>query len=119
MEKEGVRLRRGIIGGRKARGGTPVEVTPADAIDAGEVRRERLADEAASFTSDPKLRASIERRRKKGRAAYDTARALYLQRCPELAHKLLHLLRRDGAGVTLEGEFVSRHVRLAEGSAIT
>jgi len=114
MEKAGARLRHEIVAGRKSRGGRPAEPTPAAALDAE--RRERRTG-AASFTADPGLRRSIERRRKSGRAAYDTARAVYVQRCPELAHKLLHLLRRDGAGVTPEREFVSRHVRLAEGAA--
>ena len=107
MEKAGTRLRREIIAGRKARGGGPVPVTPAAELDAG--RRARLAPPE----EDPKLRDSIDRRRKSGRAAYDTARAVYLQRCPELEHKILHLLRRDGAGGTPEGEFVSRRRYLA------
>ena len=108
MEKAGARLRHEIVAGRKSRGGRPAEPTPAAALGRG-------CD--ASFTADPGLRRSIERRRKSGRAAYDTARAVYVQRCPELAHKLLHLLRHDGAGVIPEREFVSRHVRLAEGAA--
>ncbi len=106
MEKAGARLRREIVAGRKARGGGPAEVTPAAELDA-----ELLADEAASFTSDPELRRSVDRRRRSGQAAYDTARAVYLQRCPELAHKLLHLLRRDGAQP--EREFVSHRRDLA------
>ena len=109
MEKAGTRLRREIIAGRKARDGGPVPVTPAAELDAG--RRARLARGATE--DDPKLRNSIDRRRKSGRAAYDTARAVYLQRCPELEHKILHLLRRDGAGGTPEGEFVSRRRYLA------
>ena len=109
MEKTGARLRQEIIAARKARGGGLVESRPAAELDAE--RRERLAGEAPSFTSDPTLRRSIDRRRESGRAAYDTARAVYLQRCPELARKLLHLLRRDGAQP--EGEFVSRHQILA------
>lgn len=106
MEKAGARLRREIVAGRKARGGGPAEATPAAELDA-----ELLADEAASFTSDPELRRSVDRRRRSGQAAYDTARAVYLQRCPELAHKLLHLLRRDGAQPARE--FVSHRRDLA------
>jgi hypothetical protein len=116
MEKAGARLRYEIVARRKSRGGRPAEPTPAATLDASEARRKRRAG-AASFTADPGLRRSIERRRKSGRAAYDTARAVYVQRCPELAHKLLHLLRRDCDGVTNERDFVSRHVRLADGAA--
>jgi hypothetical protein len=113
MEKEGARLRREIVTGRSARDGRPISVSPAPYLDAE--RCERLAGRTPA--EDPRVRATVERRRQTGRAAYDTARAVYLGRCPELAHKLLHLLRRDGAGVTPEREFVWRHVRLAEGSA--
>ena len=113
MEKEGARLRREIVAGRNARDGEPIPATPAAELDAA--RHERLAGRTSA--EDPRLRASVERRRETGRAAYDTARAVYLRRCPELEHKLLHLLRPDGAGVTHEREFVSRHVGLAEGSA--
>ena len=105
MEKAGARLRREIVADRKGRGGNPVPVTPATTLDAE--RRERTAPPE----EDPKLRGSIERRRKSGRAAYDTARAVYLQRCPELEYKLLHLLRRDGAQP--EAEFVSGRRGLA------
>ena len=31
-----------------------------------------------------------------GRAAYNTTRALYVSSLPTLAHRVLHLLRRDG-----------------------
>src|SRR5215207_8625749 len=109
MENVGRKLRSEMISEREARGKKPVEVAPAAALDAE--RRKRLARPA----EDPDLRRSIERRRKGGRAAYDTARAVYLQRCPGLAHKLLHLLRRGG--VSPEAAFVSRHLRLAEGAA--
>ncbi len=105
MQATGRRLRSEIAVARKARRGDPVSVTPAAALD-GE-RQERLAPDA----EDPQLRRSVERRLKSGRAAYDTARAVYLQRCPELTHKLLHLLRRDGAQP--EREFVSRRRDLA------
>ena len=111
MQATGRRLRSEILADRKARGGEPVPVTPASVLDAE--RRERLTPPA----EDPRLRREIERRSKSGRAAYDTARAIYLQRCPDLAHKLLHLLRRDGASGALEYEFVSRHLMLAEGAA--
>jgi len=105
MEKAGARLRREIIAGRKARCGKPVPVVPAAELDADRGRR------LAPPKEDPKLRPTIERRRKSGRAAYDTARAVYLQRCPDLEHKLLHILRRDGA--VPEREFVSRRRNLA------
>ncbi len=107
MEKAGRRLRREMLAGREARGGRPPAVVPATALDAE--RRERLA-----ACDDPKLRRNVARRLKSGRAAYDTARAVYLQRCPGLEHKLLHLLRRDGDGGGVpEREFVSRRRNLA------
>jgi len=107
MEKAGRRLRREMLAGREARDGRPPAVVPATALDAE--RRERLA-----ACDDPKLRRNVARRLKSGRAAYDTARAVYLQRCPELEHKLLHLLRRDGDGGGVpEREFVSRRRNLA------
>ena len=107
MEEAGRRLRREMLAGREARGGRPPAVVPATALDAE--RRERLA-----ACDDPKLRRNVARRLKSGRAAYDTARAVYLQRCPELEHKLLHLLRRDGDGGGVpEREFVSRRRNLA------
>jgi hypothetical protein len=111
MQATGRRLRYEIVAGRKARGGEPAPVIPASVLDTE--RRERLAAPA----EDPRLRREVERRRKSGRAAYDTARAIYLQCCPDLAHKLLHLLRRDGASGAFEHEFVSRHLMLAEGAA--
>jgi len=109
MVKEGTRLRQEIVAARKAWGGKKVPAVPAAELDADRLRR--LAPPA----EDPGLRASVERRRESGRAAYDTARAVYLQRCPDLEHKLLHLLRRDGAQP--ETDFVSRHLKLAECSA--
>jgi hypothetical protein len=110
LELVGTRLRGEIIAGSKTRGGRPVEVTPATTLDADR-RLARGDEKQAAWLDDPKLRHSMERRRKSGRAAYDTARALYLQRCPELEHKLLHILRRDG--VQPEREFVSRRRDLA------
>jgi hypothetical protein len=62
---------------------------------------------------DERLRRQLENRRKSGRAAYDTARALYLHLCPGLEHKLLHLLRRDGPRP--ETDFLFRHRAMAEG----
>jgi nucleoside-diphosphate-sugar epimerase len=38
----------------------------------------------------------MEAQLRTGRAAYNTARAVYLASLPTLAHKVLHLLRRDG-----------------------
>jgi hypothetical protein len=54
----------------------------------------------------------MKRARSSGRAAYDTARAVYLQGLPTLAHGLLHLLRRE-VGAVREEEFVRRHAKLA------
>lgn len=99
------RIRSEIVAARKARAGEPLIVKAAGELDAE--RHERLA----SAAEHSKLHSSIEGRQKSGRASYDTARALYLQRCPELEHKLLHLLRRDG--VKAEGKFISRHSNLA------
>ena len=96
MQKTGARLRREIAAARKARNGGPVEVRPTAELDAD--RRVSHPEEGrAGWLEDPKLRSAVERRRKSGRTAYDTARAVALQRCPELPHKLLHILRRDGA----------------------
>ena len=108
MIQAGRRIRSEILAGRTARSGEPIVVRTAGELDAE--RHDRLAP-LSGTTEDAKLQHSIERRRKNGRAAYDTARAVYLQRCPELEHKLLHLLRRDG--VQPEGDFLSRHANLA------
>ena len=108
MIQAGRRIRSEIVAGREARSGEPIVVRTAGELDAE--RRDRLAP-LSGATEDPNLQPSTERRRKNGRAAYDTARAVYLQRCPELEHKLLHLLRRDG--VQSEGDFLSRHDNLA------
>ena len=114
MQKTGARLRREIAAARKARGGDPVEVRPAAELDAD--RREAHPEERpAGWLEDPKLRSAVERRRKSGRAAYDTARAVALQRCPELPHKLLHILRRDGA--SSERAFLARWSALAISAA--
>lgn len=107
MEKAGRRIRSEIIAARKVRAGEPLVVKAARKLDAE--RHERIHSESAVEYS--KLRSSIEGRRNSGRASYDTACAVYLQRCPELEHKLLHLLRRDG--VKAEAEFLSRHSNLA------
>lgn len=72
---------------------------------------EREADSEKHWAEDERFRRHVERRRNSGRTAYDTARAVYLQRCPDLQHKLLHLLRRDG--VQPEDEFLFRHSNLA------
>ena len=108
MIQAGRRIRSEIVAGRKARSGEPIVVKTAGELDAE--RHDRLAP-LSGTTGDPNLRRSIGRRRKNGRAAYDTACAVYLQRCPELEHKLLHLLRRDG--VQSEGDSLSRHDNLA------
>lgn len=64
------------------------------------------------WTDDAELGRRTERARKSGRSSYDTARAVYLQQLPTLAHRLLHLLRRED-GAVREREFVSRHAKLA------
>lgn len=101
------RIRAEIIAARKARAGEPLAVKAAGELDAE--RYERLGGGSAAERS--KLHSSIEKRQKSGRASYDTARAVYLQRCPDLEHKLLHLLRRDG--VKAEAKFLDRHSNLA------
>lgn len=106
MVQAGRRIRSEIIAARKARAGEPLTVPTARELDEG--RQARKA--AAEGSEDPKLHSSIEERRKSGRASYDAARAVYLQRCPELEHKLLHILRRDG--VKAEARFLSRHSNL-------
>ena len=90
----------------RRRRGEDLVVRPAREIDAG-----RSETRQAHWTKDAELGRRTERARKSGRAAYDTARAVYLQRLPTLAHRLLHLLRREGA--VYEKEFVSRHAKLA------
>lgn len=42
------------------------------------------------------MRRDIEERRTNGDAAWSTAKAQYVANLPTLAHKILHLLRRDG-----------------------
>jgi len=81
---------------------------------ARELDAEREAAREPHWTEDERLGRCVERRRESGRAAYDTVRALYLQLCPGLERKLLHLLRRDGPKP--EAEFLSRHRALAEGA---
>jgi hypothetical protein len=51
---------------------------------------------APHWTEDSRLRRSIETQIHTGRAAYNTARAVYVCSLPTLAHRVLHLLRRDG-----------------------
>jgi len=51
---------------------------------------------APHWTEDCRLRRSIETQIHAGRAAYNTARAVYVCSLPTLAHRVLHLLRRDG-----------------------
>jgi hypothetical protein len=50
----------------------------------------------AHWTEDSRLRRTIETQIHNGRAAYNTARAVYVSSMPTLAHTVLHLLRRDG-----------------------
>ena len=100
------RVRRAFVARRKS--GRTLVVNPARELDA-----QREAAREPHWTKDERLRRRVELRRESGRAAYDTARALYLQLCPGLERKLLHLLRRDGPDP--EAEFLSRHRALAEG----
>jgi hypothetical protein len=106
MAANGKRVRREILARRKS--GRALVVKPARELDA-----ERQAGCEPHWTKDERFTRRLERRRESGRAAYDTARALYLQFCPGLEQKLLHLLRRDGPKP--EAEFLSRHRALAEG----
>lgn len=48
------------------------------------------------WTEDPGLRRRMEAQLRTGRAARNTARAIYVSSLPTLAHEVLHLLRRDG-----------------------
>lgn len=104
------RLRAEFVARRRR--GEALVVRPACEIDA-----ERREPRQALWTEDERLERRTERARKSGRAAYDTARAVYLQRLPSLTHRLLHLLRREGATIR-EREFVSRHARLAGARAV-
>lgn len=63
------------------------------------------------WTEEPKLQKRRGARERSGCVAQDTAKAIYLQKLPTLAHKLLHLLRRAGEPV-LESEFLERHTKL-------
>lgn len=109
MLERGLRLRGEIVATRKERGGKAPAVTPARELD--DQRAKQSGRSEAHWADSPKLRRAIARRQGSGRAAYDTVRAVYLQRCPELEHKLLHLLRRDG--VKAEAAFLSCHSNLA------
>ncbi len=107
MAANGERVRREILARRKS--GRAFVVKPARELDA-----QREAAREPHWAEDERLGRRVERRRGSGRAAYDTARALYLQLCPGLERKLLHLLRRDGPKP--EAEFLCRHRALVEGS---
>ena len=105
IEANRERLRAEFVSRRRR--GEELVVRSAREIDAA---RDEVRE--AHWTEDAELERRTERARKSGRASYDTARAVYLQRLPTLAHRLLHLLRREG-GVIREREFVSRHAKLA------
>ncbi|QIN78348.1 hypothetical protein GBA65_07245 [Rubrobacter marinus] len=96
----------------RRRRGEELAVRPAREIDAG--RREA---HEPHWTEDSELGRRTERARRSGRASYDTARAVYLQGLPTPAHRLLHLLRREG-GAVREEEFLSRRARLAGPTAV-
>ncbi len=105
IEANRKRLRAGFVARRRR--SEELGVRSAREIDA-----ERAGTREAHWTEDSKLRRHTERASKSGRAAYDTARAVYLQQLPTLAHRLLHLLRRED-GAVREREFISRHTELA------
>lgn len=105
IEANRKRLRAEFVARRRR--GEELVVRPAREIDAA-----REEEREAHWTEDAELRRRTERARKSGRASYDTARAVYLRQLPSLAHRLLHLLRREG-GAIREREFVSRHAKLA------
>jgi hypothetical protein len=64
-------------------------------------RRERETRDALS----PEIRRRIERQVGTGEAAWRTAKAHYVASLPTLSHKILHLLKRDGART--EASFVA------------
>ncbi len=99
-ERNVARMRRDAIDRRRR--GEPLVVKEAQELD-----RERAAtrsEKPVHWTQTPELRTRLEAQSKSGRAAFNTARAAYVNSLPSLAHKLLHLLRRDGAA--LEEAFV-------------
>lgn len=99
------RLRAEFVSRRRR--GEDLAVRPAREIGATlEETRE------AHWTKEEGLRRSMEQACRSGRTAYDTARAVYLDRLPTLSHRLLHLLRREG-GAVREREFVCRRAKLA------
>jgi hypothetical protein len=108
MADNAAHARRAFVGRRES--GRNLVVRPVRELDA-----ERDARRETHWTEDGRFRRHLERRHESGRAAYDTARALYVQLCPGLERKLLHLLRRDGP--KLEAEFVARYRGLADGAS--
>ncbi|CAN5289183.1 hypothetical protein BH24ACT19_BH24ACT19_08050 [soil metagenome] len=105
IEANRKRLRARFVARRRR--GEELVVRPAREIDAA-----RKGEREAHWTEDGELKRRTERARRSGQAAYDTARAVYLGQLPTFAHRLLHLLRREG-GAVHEREFVSRHAKLA------
>lgn len=57
---------------------------------------ERRRAEDRDFLS-PEARRAVEEQLASGDAAWETAKAHYVASLPTLAHKILHLLSRDGA----------------------
>jgi len=110
IEANRKRLRAEFVSRRRR--GEELVVRPAREIDAS-----REEDHETHWAEDAELRRRTERRRRSGRAAYDTARAVYLRQLPSLTHRLLHLLRREG-GAIREREFVARHAKLAGARAV-
>jgi hypothetical protein len=56
----------------------------------------KQAEAQTQDTISHSMRRDIEERRTNGDAAWNTAKAHYVANLPTLAHKILHLLRRDG-----------------------
>lgn len=81
----------------KGRGGSRLDFSAA-------AQAERRRAEERDFLS-PEARRAVEERRANGDAAWETAKAQYVASLPTLAHKILHLLARDGART--EASFVA------------
>jgi hypothetical protein len=65
-------------------------------LAAGIVPRACGVSPGLHWTQDPALRRCVEAQPRTGLAARNTARAIYITSLPTLAHKVLHLPRRDG-----------------------
>ena len=90
-ERNVARMRQDAI--TRRRRGEPLVVKEARELDR---EREAASGKPVHWTQNPQLRARLQAQSESGRAAFNTARAAYVNSLPSLAHKLLHLLRRDG-----------------------